>query len=89
MKYLKIIFSLYAPYAGVQGIPNYINTTLPLFIDGKMNDDVCSFYTFWVHSGEVINKFIDKCDDKFFDTNLITHKRLCETPLEKSTHGKF
>jgi hypothetical protein len=77
-------YSLYSPWVGVT-TPNYINTTLPLFISGKTNNDVCSFYSFWVHSGEVINKFIKECDTKFFNSNLLTHKRLngCNTPKNK------
>lgn len=70
-------FSIYTPYIGVTA-PNYLNTTLPIFVEGNMNDDLTCFYSFWVHSGEVINKFIDSCNPDFFNIDLLTFKRLKE-----------
>jgi hypothetical protein len=67
--------SLYSPYIG-ETVSNYLNTTLPIFIDGKLNDNLASYYSFWVHSGEVINKFIDNCNIDFFYKNLLSFKRL-------------
>lgn len=68
-------FSLYSPYIG-NTAQNYLNTTLPIFIDGNLNDDLASYYSFWVHSGEVLNKFIDNCNVDFFNKNLLSFKRL-------------
>jgi hypothetical protein len=68
-------FSLYSPYIGITA-SNYLNTTLPIFIDGKLNDHLASYYSFWVLSGEVLNKFIDNCNDEFFHKNLLSFKRL-------------
>jgi len=68
-------YSLYSPYIGVTG-QNYLNTTIPVFIKGEPNDDLCSFYSFWVHSGEVVNEFIDRCIPEFFNTNLLSFKRI-------------
>jgi len=68
-------YSLYSPYIGCTA-PNYLNTTIPIFIKGNPNDDLASYYSFWVHSGEVINKFIDGCNPEFFTKNLLSFERL-------------
>jgi hypothetical protein len=64
-------YSIFSPYITLTG-PNYINTTLPVFIDGHENNDLASLYSFWVLSGEVINTFILNCDKRFFTQNLLT-----------------
>jgi hypothetical protein len=85
---LKNNFSIYAPYIG-NTAPNYLNTTLPIFIDGNINDDLACYYSFWVHNGEVINKFINQCNPDFFKIDLLTFKRLKEDEWGSSIDRYF
>jgi len=68
-------FTIYTPYIG-NTAENYLNTTLPIFIDGNINDNLACYYSFWVHTGDVINKFIKKCNPDFFNIDLLKFKRL-------------
>jgi hypothetical protein len=70
-KIIKEGFSIYSPYMGVTSTKNYMNTSLTLFINGYKNDDLSSYFTFWVHKGEVINRFLDESKDIFYNNKLI------------------
>ncbi len=67
-------FSIYSPYMGVTSVKNYMNTTLTLFINGYENNDLSSYFTFWVHNGDVINRFLDESKDIFYNNKLIDFK---------------
>jgi hypothetical protein len=67
--------AIYSPYITLTG-ENYLNTTLPTIIDGDMNDDLSSLYSFWVHNGEVINTFMKNCNPDFFTKDLLKFKRV-------------
>jgi len=74
-KILKEGYSIYSPYITLTA-HNWLNTTLPTILEGVDNDNLCSLYSFWVHSGEVINYFIENCNQDFFTKNILTFKRL-------------
>jgi hypothetical protein len=76
IKMFKENISIYTPYIGTTA-KNYLNTTLPLIIYGKPNkDNLASYYTFWVHDGEVINYFIDNCNLNFLTEKITSFERL-------------
>jgi hypothetical protein len=82
-KRMELGYSIYSPFIGMT-TPGYLNTTLPIIVDGKDNDDLSGFYTFWVHSGEVINKFLERCKPIFFEKKITLLERTIE-----DRYGRF
>ena len=73
-------FSMYSPFMGTCSDrngdvdENQMNSSLSLFINGHKNNGLSSYFTFWVHSGEIINRFIGESKDIFFNKKLINFK---------------
>jgi hypothetical protein len=79
-KIIEEEFVMYSPFMGTCSDgdgnvdENQMNSSLSLFINGYQNNGLSSYYTFWVHSGEVINRFLDDAKDIFYDNKLIDFK---------------
>jgi hypothetical protein len=73
-------FSMYSPFMGTCSDRNgdvdekQMNSSLSLFINGHKNNGLSSYFTFWVHSGEVVNRFLEESKDIFFSSRLIDLK---------------
>lgn len=73
-------FSMYSPFIGTCSDRNgdvnekQMNLSLSLFINGYENNGLSSYFTFWVHSGVIINRFIGESKDIFFSSKLIDFK---------------
>lgn len=74
-KMTKEDFIMYSPYITLTDSV-WLNGTLPLFLDGPDNDSLSSLYAFWVHKGEVIEKFLDSVDPVFFEKDILSFDRL-------------
>lgn len=74
-KMTKEDFIMYSPYITLTDSV-WLNGTLPLFLDGPDNDSLSSLYAFWVHKGEVIEKFLEVVNPLFFNKNILEMDRL-------------
>jgi hypothetical protein len=67
--------SLYTPYLIIERLENYVENNLsPLLKSDNIVNELCSVYSFWVLSGNVMNYFIENCPNYFFNTNLLSMK---------------
>ena len=79
-KIIKDGFSIYSPFMGTCSDRNgnvdekQMNSSLSLFIDGYENNGLSSYFTFWIHRGEIINRFIENSKEIFFNYKLINFK---------------
>lgn len=79
-KIIEERFAMYSPFMGTCSDRNgdvnekQMNLSLSLFINGYENNGLSSYYAFWVHCGEIINRFIGESKDIFFSNKLINFK---------------